>query len=87
MDIRKEIENMGGIGEVVQERKFVEFSYSSQDAFLRFEAVKQANNIICQAIRQTGGNMSEELVDAYEGLDQVMEHIKMVELDVIKEGR
>ena len=87
MDIRKEIENVGGLGEIVQERKFVEFSYSSQDAFLRFEAIKQANNIISQAIRQTGGNMSKELVDAYEGLDQVMEHIKMVELDVIKEGR
>lgn len=87
MNIRKEIENAGGLGDIVQERKFVEFSYSSQDAFLRFEAIKQANNIICQTIRQTGGNMSEELVDAYEGLDKVMEHIKMVELDVIKEGR
>ena len=31
--------------------------------------------------------MTKELIDAYEGLDKVMEHIKSVELDVIKVGR
>lgn len=89
MDIRKEMLEAGVIKEndTANEKKFVEFSYSSQEAFARFEAVKQANAIIAEAIRRTGGNMTTELIDAYEGLDKVMEHIKSVELDVIKVGR
>ena len=89
MDIRKEMLEAGVIKEndTAVERKFVEFSYSSQEDFARFEAVKQANAIIAEAIRRTGGNMTKELIDAYEGLDKVMEHIKSVELDVIKVGR
>lgn len=89
MDIRKEMLEAGVIegNDTAIERKFVEFSYSSQEAFARFEAVKQANAIIADAIRRTGGNMTKELIDAYEGLDKVMEHIKSVELDVIKVGR
>ena len=69
------------------ECKFVEFSYSSEYAFARFEAVKQACDIIRDAIRKTGGDMPRDLMDAYEGLNNVMEHIKAVELDVIKVGR
>ena len=66
---------------------FVEFSYSSQDAYKRFEAIRKANDIVAEAIRQTGGNMPKELIDAYEGLNKVMQHIKSVELDVIRVGR
>lgn len=90
MDIKKEIENLKTIeneNKGISERKFVEFSYSSQEAFLRFEAVKDANAIIADAVRRTGGHMTEELIEAYEGLNRVMEHIKSVELDVIKMGR
>ena len=90
MDIKKEIENLRTTeneNKGINERKFVEFSYSSQEAFLRFEAVKDANAIIADAIRRTGGHMTKELIEAYEGLNRVMEHIKSVELDVIKMGR
>ena len=89
MDIRKEMLEAGVIKEndTAVERKFVEFSYSSQEAFLRFEAVKDANAIIADSIRRTGGHMTKELIEAYEGLNRVMEHIKSVELDVIKMGR
>lgn len=90
MDIKKEIENLKTIeneNKGISERKFVEFSFSSQEAFLRFEAVKDANAIIADAVRRTGGHMTEELIEAYEGLNRVMEHIKSVELDVIKMGR
>lgn len=90
MDIKKEIENLRTTeneNKGISERKFVEFSYSSQEAFLRFEAVKDANAIIADAVRRTGGHMTEELIEAYEGLNRVMEHIKSVELDVIKTGR
>lgn len=90
MDIKKEIENLRTTeneNKGISERKFVEFSYSSHEAFLRFEAVKDANAIIADAIRRTGGHMTEELIEAYEGLNRVMEHIKSVELDVIKMGR
>lgn len=90
MDIKKEIENLKTTeneNKGISERKFVEFSYSSQEAFLRFEAVKDANAIVADAIRRTGGHMTEELIEAYEGLNRVMEHIKSVELDVIKMGR
>ena len=89
MDIKKEMLEAGVIKEndTAVEKKFVEFSYSSQEAFLRFEAVKDANAIIADAIRRTGGHMTKELIEAYEGLNRVMEHIKSVELDVIKMGR
>lgn len=68
-------------------REFVEFSYSSEDAFKRREAVKKAGESIKQVVKETGGNMPNELVDAYEGLNQVLEHIKKVELEVIRVGR
>ena len=54
MDIKKEIENLKiseNENKGINERKFVEFSYSSQEAFLRFEAVKDANAIIADSIR------------------------------------
>lgn len=71
----------------IHKNDFVEFSYSSADAFKRREAVKKANEHIRQIVKETGGNMPAELIDAYEGLNQVMEHIKKVELEVIRVGR
>lgn len=67
--------------------KFIEFSYSSKDAFSRFESIKEANDIIKNAVRKTGGDMPRDLVDAYEGLNNVMEHIKDIEMKIIKVGR
>lgn len=66
---------------------FVEFSYASKDGFERFEAVKEAKEIIRSAVRRTGGDMPKELFNAYEGLADVMDHIKTIELDVIRRGR
>lgn len=66
---------------------FVKYSFSAADAFARREAVKECNDIIGSVIASTGGNMPTELIDAYEGLHQIMEHIKRVELDVIRVGR
>lgn len=66
---------------------FVEFSYASKDGFERFEAVKEAKEIIRNAVRRTGGDMPKELLNAYEGLADVMDHIKAIELDVIRRGR
>lgn len=71
----------------VKERQFVEFSYSGKDAMLRREAVKEASDLMRAAVRKTGGSMPKELIDAYEGLNEVMEHIKRVELTVIGIGR
>ena len=68
-------------------REFVQFSYSSIDAMKRREAVKKASDHIQLAVKETGGSMPKELVDAYEGLHQVLEHIKKVELSVIEIGR
>ena len=73
MDIKKEIENLRTTeneNKGINERKFVEFSYSSQEAFLRFEAVKDANAIIADAIRRTGGHMTKELIEAYEAAER-----------------
>lgn len=73
---------------VAQAKKsFVEFSYASKDGFERFEAVKAAKDIIHDAIRHTGGDMPKELLNAYEGLADVMDRIKDIELDVIRQGR
>lgn len=66
---------------------FVEFSYSSKDGFERFEAVKTAKEIVHNAVKHTGGDMPKELMNAYEGLADVMEHIKDIELNVIRRGR
>jgi hypothetical protein len=71
----------------VKTREFVEFSYSSTEAFQRREAVKSANEHIKDVVKKTGGNMPKELIEAYEGLNQVMEHIKKVELEIIRVGR
>ena len=71
----------------VKAREFVEFSYSSTEAFQRREAVKSASEHLKTAVKKTGGNMPKELVEAYEGLNQVMEHIKKVELEIIRVGR
>lgn len=68
-------------------KEFVQFSYSSADAFKRREAVKKASEHIRQVVKETGGSMPKELIDAYEGLHQVLEHIKKVELSVIEIGR
>ena len=67
--------------------EFVEFSFSSEDAFKRRESVKCAQEHIRSMVKKTGGNMPTELIEAYEGLHQVMEHIKKVELEVIRVGR
>lgn len=72
---------------IVKKPHFVEFSYASRDGFERFEAVKEAMDIIHNAVRHTGGDMPWDLIDAYDGLADVMEHIKAIELDVIKRGR
>lgn len=68
-------------------REYVQFSYSSTDAFKRREAVKKASEHIKQTVKETGGSMPKELIDAYEGLNKVFEHIKKVELSVIEVGR
>lgn len=72
---------------VETKREFVQFSYSSTDAFKRREAVKEASEHIQQVVKKTGGSMPSELIDAYEGLHKVLEHIKKVELSVIEIGR
>lgn len=67
--------------------EFVEFSFGSEDAFKRREAIKSAQEHVRNCVKKTGGNMPTELIEAYEGLHQVMEHIKKVELEVIRVGR
>lgn len=90
-DIRRGIEKTDMTHEftvnVPNERRFVKFSFSSQDSFARFEAVKETQDILRRAIESTGGNMSTELIDAYEGLNTVMERIKDLELSLVKFGR
>lgn len=67
--------------------EFVEFSYSSEDAFKRREAIKSAQEHVRSVVKETGGNMPHDLIEAYEGLHKVMEHIKKVELEIIRVGR
>ena len=74
-------------GLLEEKRGFVKFSYSSEDAFKRFEAIKLATKIVEDAVRDTGGDMPRELLDAYEGWNNIGNKIKEVELDVIKVGR
>ena len=90
MNIRQEIKememrNMQAVLE--QKNGFVQFSYSSEDAFKRFEAIKLATKIVEEAVRETGGDMPRELFEAYEGWNNIGNKIKEVELDVIKVGR
>ena len=66
---------------------FVKYSYSSEEAFARRETIKKADERIGRVVAETGGNMPKELVDAYEGLHRIMDHIKSVELEVIRVGR
>ena len=66
---------------------FVQYSFSASDAFARREVIKDCDAAIKDVVAATGGNMPTELIDAYEGLHQIMEHIKRVELDVIRVGR
>lgn len=74
------------VKEVITEG-YVKYSYSSEEAFARRETIKKADERIRRTVAETGGNMPKELVDAYEGLHKIMEHIKSVELDVIRVGR
>lgn len=66
---------------------FVQYSFSAADAFARREVIKDCDKAIKDIVAATGGNMPTELIDAYEGLHQIMEHVKRVELDVIRVGR
>lgn len=66
---------------------YVQYSFSAADAFARREVIKDCDAAIKDVVAATGGNMPTELIDAYEGLHQIMEHIKRVELDVIRVGR
>lgn len=70
-----------------EEYEFVQFSFSAKDSFSRFEAVKEAQDILKNAIAKTGGNMSTDLMEAYEGLNAVMEKIKTLEIDIVRVGR
>lgn len=70
-----------------EEYEFVQFSFSAKDSFSRFEAVKEAQDILKNAIAKTGGNMSTDLMEAYEGLNAVMEKIKALEIDIVRVGR
>ena len=78
--------NVTEVKEVITEG-YVKYSYSSEEAFARRETIKKADERIRRTVAETGGNMPKELVDAYEGLHKIMEHIKSVELDVIRVGR
>lgn len=73
--------------DIPNERRFVKFRFSSQDSFSRFEAVKEAQNIMSDAIEDTYGNMTTELINAYEGLNSLMERIKALELDLVRLGK
>lgn len=85
---RKDVEKKMKNDKITTDKyNFVEFSYSSKDGFERFEAVKTAKEIVHNAVKHTGGDMPKELMNAYEGLADVMEHIKDIELNVIRRGR
>ena len=73
--------------DIPKDRRFVNFSFSAQDSFSRFEAVKEAQDILRNAIDKTGGNMTSDLINAYEGLNAVMEKIKALEIDIVRVGR
>ena len=73
--------------DIPKDRRFVNFSFSAQDSFSRFEAVKEAQDILRSAIDKTGGNMTSDLINAYEGLNAVMEKIKALEIDIVRVGR
>ena len=73
--------------DIPKNRRFVNFSFSAQDSFSRFEAVKEAQDILRNAIDKTGGNMTSDLINAYEGLNAVMEKIKALEIDIVRVGR
>ena len=73
--------------DIPKDRRFVNFSFSAQDSFSRFEAVKEAQDILRNAINKTGGNMTSDLINAYEGLNAVMEKIKALEIDIVRVGR
>ena len=49
--------------------------------------MKEAQDILKNAITKTGGNMSTDLMEAYEGLNVVMEKIKALEIDIVRVGR
>jgi hypothetical protein len=90
MNIRQEVKDIEirRMQEMLEENNhFVKFSYSSEYAFKRFEAIKLATKIVEDAVRATGGDMPKELLDAYEGWNNIGNKIKEVELDVIKVGR
>ncbi len=84
MDIKQEL---GNVKAVITQRRFVQLSYSSKDAFERFEAVKKAHDILHDAVTETGGDMPEKLLNYYEELNEIMDKIKREELDVISVGR
>lgn len=84
MNIKQEV---GNVKAFIGERRFVKLTYSSEDAFKRFEAVKQANDILHNAVCETGGDMPEKLLNYYEELNTLMDTIKREELDVISVGR
>ena len=73
--------------DIPKDRRFVNFSFSAQDSFSRFEAVKEAQDILRNAIDKTGGNMTSDLINAYEGLNAVIEKIKALEIDIVRVGR
>ena len=73
--------------DIPKDSRFVNFSFSAQDSFSRFEAVKEAQDILRNAIDKTGGNMTSDLINAYEGLTAVMEKIKTLEIDIVRVGR
>lgn len=87
IEIPKEKEKNTFTVKLPENYEFVQFSFSAKDSFTRFEAVKEAQDILKNAISKTGGNMSTDLMEAYEGLNVVMEKIKALEIDIVRVGR
>lgn len=93
MDIKKEMNGVEEqkkadmVNEAEKKKSFITYSHSSEHAFIRFEAVKKAYDILQNAIAETGGVMPVETTDAYEAVAGLLESIKVFELDTIKNGR
>lgn len=70
-----------------QREAFVEFSYSSKDAFERFEDLKRAQAIIRESLIKTNGHMPKFVVEEYEALNDHIEKLKGMNLNIIGSGR
>lgn len=87
MNVRKEMEKVNVNKVESPKYELVEFSYSSEFAFKRREAIKLSTKIVRDAVAATGGDMPKALMEAYESWNSVADTIKDMELGVIKIGR